>query len=122
MLEANLHISLLPADKELLLKIGSRVRDIGSFLFLEDLLTARYVANLLTRLITPILTDGVLVKASRADTIARLQREIGDAAVIISPAEIKLRLLLYLLPLVDGDRKDVGLLQRLLFPREIAVD
>lgn len=122
MLEANLRISLLPADKELLIKLGERARDIGSFLFPDELLTARYLENLLTRLITPILTDGVLVKAAKADTIARFQREIGDAAIIISPLELKLRLLVYLLPLVEGSRKDADLLQQLLFPREIGAD
>lgn len=122
MLEAKVHVSLLPADKELLHKIAYRARDIGSLLFPDELLTARYVENLLVRLITPILTEGALAKASRADTIARLHREIGEAAIIISPLEIKLRLFVYLLPLVEGNRKDADLLQRLLFPREIAVD
>ncbi|KXG14927.1 hypothetical protein LT17_03719 [Pseudomonas aeruginosa] len=74
------------------------------------------------RLVTPILTEGVAKTAEKAETIYRLQREIGDAATIISPPELKTRLFLYLLPLVGGDRKDADVLLRLLFPREIAID
>ncbi|RTR52966.1 hypothetical protein [Pseudomonas aeruginosa] len=122
MLEANLRISMLPADMELLRKIGTRARDIGSLLSPDELLTARYIENLLMRLVTPILTEGVAKTAEKAETIYRLQREIGDAATIISPPELKTRLFLYLLPLVGGDRKDADVLLRLLFPREIAID
>ncbi|MCJ1888257.1 hypothetical protein LNN38_25615 [Pseudomonas sp. LA21] len=122
MLESQIRISLLPADKELLTQLGRRAREIANFMSPQELLTARYIENLLLRLVTPMLTDEVPKKAAQADTIYRLQREIGDAAAIVCPPEIKLRLLVYLLPLVQGDTTDVELLQRLLFPREIAID
>ncbi|ARC77950.1 hypothetical protein AXW93_03675 [Pseudomonas aeruginosa] len=122
MLQANVRVGLLPADKKLLRKIAQHAREIGSFLSPDELLTARYIENLLLRLITPILTEGALAKAATVESISHLQREIGDAAIIISPPEIKLRLFAYLLPLVAGDVEDTELLRRILFPREIAID
>lgn len=118
MQEGNVRISLLPADKDLLLALGRRARDIGSFVSPDDLLIARYIENLLVRIVTPILTEGALAKATKAETIVRLHREIGEAAIVIAPAEIKLRLLAYLLPLTGGDAQDSELLRGLLFPRD----
>lgn len=122
MLESSIQISLLPADKELLRQVGRRAREIANFLSPQELLTARYIENLLLRLIAPIVMEGAPKKAAKAETIYRLQREIGESAIIVCPPEVKLQILVYLLPLVQGDASDAELLRRLLFPKEIAID
>ena len=120
MLEAKIQLSLLPADLELIAQIGRRARDIGVFLSPDEPLAARYLENLLIRLVTPILSDAGVVSATKVEIVSRLQREIGEASIIICPVETKLRILAYLLPLVGANPKETELLRRLLFPRKIA--
>lgn len=120
--ESTARISLLAADRELLRELGRRAREIANFISPQELLTARYIENLLLRLVTPILTESAPKRAAKAETIYRLRGEIGDAAAIVCPPEVKLQILVYLLPLVQADSDDAELLRRLLFPREIAID
>ncbi|HBO4312240.1 TPA: hypothetical protein L4V00_001804 [Pseudomonas aeruginosa] len=117
--ESTVRITVLSADKELLRDLGRRAREIANFMSPQELLTARYIENLLLRLVAPILTEDSPKRATKAETIYRLQREIGEAAAIVCPPEVKLQILVYLLPMVQGDAEDVELLRRLLFPKEM---